>query len=89
MKFVSVEKAGVTERQSWRPLVLLSVTPLVSGSSVPADGPRQLERKTDTPTGLRNNTPMLNNFCHKVNWVEVGTLASCSIPVWSMWGTES
>lgn len=37
---------------------------------------------------IRNNCPMLNNFCHKVNCVEAGVLASCSVPVWSTLGTE-
>lgn len=52
-------------------------------------GCTKVERKADMSMELRNNTLVLNNFCHKVNCVEGSALASCSVPVWSTWGTES
>lgn len=65
-----------------------SVKPLVSGSLGFADVPRQLERTTDRPTELRNNTPLPNNFCLKVSCVEVGVLASRPVSVWSTRGNR-
>lgn len=76
-RFVGVKDADVTEGKSRGTPAGPGVNPLVPGPCSIADVPRQMERRTDMPLEPRNNNiPMLNDFCHKVNCVGVGALAS-------------